>query len=211
MVFQFKARGVSKEECKGLYKKFSRAFRKKSSNHVQIACELFLEIIFLYFDNDKEKLYKLFFPVIMANLIEKGSIHSVIEEFRKSKGLYSWSYTYRILNLLDEDDSLEISRLYRKVMFKILKKLGFKNKGFCVAIDITVRPFYGDKNLLMVKGCKRKAGTNYGIHYLTASIIEEGVRFNLLCFPISSLSSVSVEFNNLVREVRKLIPVRLWF
>ena len=211
VVFQFRTRGVSKEEVKSLYKKFSRAFRKKSSNHVQVACELFLEIIFSYFDNDREKLYKLFFPLVMANLIEKGSIHSVIEEFRKPKGLYSWSYTYRILNMLSEDDSLELSRMYRKVMFKILKKLGFKSKGFCVAVDITAKPFYGDKNLLMVKGCKRKAGTNYAIHYLTASIIEEGVRFNLLCFPISSLSSVSVDFSNLVKEVRKMIPVKLWF
>ena len=211
MVFQFKVRGVSKEEVKGLYKRFSRAFRKKSANPVELACDLFLEIIFAYFDNDREKLYKLFFPVVMANLIEKGSIHSVIEEFREVKGLYSWSYTYRILKLLDESDSLEISRAYRKVMFKILKKLGFKSEGFCVAIDITSKPFYGDKNLLMVKGCKRKAGTNYGIHYLTASIIEEGVRFNLLCFPISSVSSVSVDFSNLVREVRRMVPVKLLF
>ncbi len=211
MVFQFKIKGVSKEEVKGLCKKFSRAFRKKQADHVGIACELFLGIVFLYFDNDREKLYKLFFPLVMANLVEKGSIHSVIEEFRESKRLYSWSYTYRILNMLGEDDSLEISRVYRKVMFKILKKLGFKSKGFCVAVDITTKPFYGDKNLLMVKGCKRKAGTNYGIHYLTASIIEEGVRFNLLCFPISSVSSVNVEFDNLVKEVRKMVPVKLLF
>lgn len=210
-MFQFQARCVSNEEVKRLYKKFSRAFRKKSSNPVELACGLFLEIIFSYFDNDKEKLYKLFFPLVMANLIEKGSIHSVIEEFRESKGLFSWSYTYRILKLLSEDDSLEISRAYRRVMFKILKKLGFKNKGFCVAVDITAKPFYGDKNLLMVKGCKRKAGTNYGIHYLTASIIEEGARFNLLCFPISSVSNVSAEFNNLIKKVRKMIPVKLWF
>jgi len=211
MVFQFLVRGVSKDEVKGLYKRFSKAFRKRSNNPVEVACELFLEIVFLYFDNDKEKLYKLFFPLVMANLIEKGSIHSVIEEFRGPKGLYSWSYTYRVLNMLSEDDSLELSRLYRKVVFKILKKLGFKNKGFCVAVDITARPFYGNRNLLMVKGCKRKAGTNYAIHYLTASIIEEGVRFNLLCFPISSVSSVSAEFDNLVREVRKMIPVKIWF
>lgn len=211
VVFQFRVRGVSKDEVNSLYRRFSRAFRKSSADPVEVACDLFLEIVFSYFDNDRDKLYKLFFPVVMANFIEKGSIHSVIEEFRKSRRLYSWSYTYRILNLLDEVDGLEISRVYRKVMFKILKKLGFKSKGFCVAVDITAKPFYGDKNLLMVKGCKRKASTNYGIHYLTASIIEEGVRFNLLCFPISSISSISVEFNNLVREVRKMIPVKLWF
>ena len=210
MSFEFRIRGISKLETLKLYKKYCKLF-KKSDNPVEIVCELFLELIYLYFDNNKEKLYKLFFPVIMANFTEKGSIHSVIEEYRESKNLYSWSYTYRILGQLDEDTGLEIGRIYRKIMFKILKKVGFKNKGYCVAIDITAKPFYGDKNLFMVKGCKRKAGTNYAIQYLTASIIEEGVRFNLLCLPIPSLASVTRKFENLVREIKRTIPIKLLF
>jgi len=55
MVFQFRARGVSKDEVKDLYERFSRAFRKRSNNPVEVACELFLEIVFLYFDNDERE------------------------------------------------------------------------------------------------------------------------------------------------------------
>lgn len=211
MVFEFRVRGISKPEIQKICKKYGRLLKRKPDKTTEIVCDLLIELIYLYFDNDKEKLYKLFYPVIMANLIEKGSIHSVTEEFRETKKLYSWSYTYRTLNQLDEDVGLEISRIFRKIMFKILKKTGFKGKGFCVAIDITAKPFYGNKNLLMVKGSKRKAGTNYAIQYLTASIIEEGVRFNLLCFPISSLSSVTRKFDELVSEIKTIIPIKLLF
>ena len=210
MVFEFQSRGISKKDIKKLYKKYWKLF-KKTNEPVSVVCDLLLELIYLYFDNDKLKLFKLFFPIIMANFIEKGSIHSIIEEYRESKGLYSWSYTYRMLRKLDWDTGLEISRIFRKVMFHILRKAGFKNKGYCVAIDITAKPFYGDKNLLMAKGTKKKVGTNYAIQYLTASIIEEGVRFNLLCFPIHSLSSVSRKFEELVKEIQKMIPIKLLF
>jgi len=211
MAFKFQVRGISKQEAQKLYKKYCKLLKRKSDKPIEIVCGLFLELIYLHFDNNKEKLYRLFFPVIMANFIEKGSIHSVTEEFREEKNLYSWSYTYRILNKLDEDTGLEISRIYRKIMFKILKKIGFKDKGYCVAVDITARPFYGNKNLFMVKGGKKKAGTNYHVHYLTASIIEEGVRFNLLCLPISSLCSLTRKFNSLVSEIRKMISIKLLF
>ena len=126
----------------------------------------------------------------MANFMELGSINSVIKEYKIKKRLYSESYTCRILTQLDEKDSLEISRIFRKILYRILRKNGFKNKGCCIAIDITVKPFYGNKRFLMVKGAKNKAGTNFGIHYLTASIVEEGVRFNLLCIPINALTSM---------------------
>lgn len=95
MVFEFKIKGVSKRDVLKICKKYRKLFKRKSSSSdiIEAVCELFLEIVFVYFDNDQEKLYKLFFPLVMANLIEKGSIHSVIEEFRKSKGLFSWSYS----------------------------------------------------------------------------------------------------------------------
>lgn len=211
MAFEFQVRCISNLEIQKIYKKYYKLLKRKSDKSIEIISDMLLELIYLYFNNDKEKLYKLFYPVIMANLIEKGSIHSVIQEFRESKDIYSWSYTYRILNQLDEDTGLEISRIYRKILFKILKKIGFKNKGCCVAIDITTKPFYGNKNLIMVKGSKRKASTNYSIQYLTASIVEEGVRFNLLCLPISSLCSLTRKFNQLVNEISKTIKIRLLF
>ena len=165
MVFQFKIRSVSKEDEKHFYRKYKKAFRKnlKQEELTEKICLLFLDLVYLYFNNKKRKLYKLFFPVIMANFMELGSINSVIEEYKTKKKLYSESYTCRILRQIAEDDSLEISRIFRRILFKILKKNKFKNKGFNVAIDITAKPFYGNKKLHMVKGTKRKAGTNFAM------------------------------------------------
>ena len=211
MVFQLKVRGITiKEEEKRLCRKYAKLL-KNNKGTMKIACNLFLEVIYLYFNNPKRKLYKLFFPVIIANFIEMGSINSVIREYRLKKKLFSESYTCRILKQLDEDTGLEISRIFRKILFKILKRNGFKNKGFCVAIDITAKPFYGNKKLLMIKGTKRTASTNYAIQYLTASIVEEGVRFNLLCFSINGLTLVDRKVQELISEIKSLVSVKLLF
>ena len=211
MVFQLKRRSVTKEEKRLIYIKYSRLLRKKNIEINKVICELFVSLIYLYFNNPKRKLYKLFFPVIMANFMELGSINSVIKEYKTKKNLYSESYTCRILKQIDENDSLEISRIFRKIILKILKKNGFKNKGFCVAIDITVKPFYGNKRYLMVKGTKNKAGTNFAIHYLTASIVEEGVRFNLLCIPINALTSVPRKVNELISEIENSVKIKILY
>ena len=143
--------------------------------------------------------------------MEQGSINSAIKEYKTKKKLYSESYTCRILKTLDENDSFEISKIFRKILFKILERNRLKNKGFCVAIDITSRPFYGNKKLHMVKGTKRKAGTNFAMQYLTASIVEEGVRFNLLCFPISSTTLVDRKIKQMISEIEKTIRVKLFY
>ncbi len=211
MAFKLKSRIILKEDEKKLCIKYARLLRKNNKDTIEIISNLFLELIYLYFDNKKRKLYKLFFPVIMANLIEQGSINSVIEEYRDKKKLYSESYTCRILKQLDDETGLEISRIFRKILFKILKKIGLKNKGYCIAIDITVKPFYGNKNLCMVKGTKKKAGTNFAMQYLTASIVEEGVRFNLLCFPISSLTLIDRKLHEMLSEIEKTISIKLLY
>src|SRR3989344_7795080 len=211
MAFKLRARNFTKEEERRICRKYARLLKKKNKDSMEIICDLFLETIYLYFDNPKRKLHKLFFPVIMANFMEIGSINSVIREYRIKKKLYSESYTCRILKQLNEDDSLEISRIFRKILFKILKKNGFKNKGCCIAIDITAKPFYGDKRFLMVKGAKKNAGTNFAIHYLTASIVEEGVRFNLLCLPINALTSVSRKVNELISEIEKTVRIKILY
>jgi putative transposase len=210
MTFKFKVRQVSKEDEKKLYKKYSKLLKKHEKDKIEVVCKLFLELICLYFDNPKRKLYKLFFPVIMANFMELGSINSVIKEYRNKKKLFSESYTTRILRTLDRDDSLEISRIFRKVLFRILKNNRFKNRGFIIAIDITAKPFYGDKRLHMVKGTKRKAGTNFAMQYLTASIVEEGVRFNLLCFPISSTTLIDRKVTEMISEIKKMVLIKLF-
>lgn len=211
MAFQLKRRNITKEEEKLIYRKYSKLLKKKDIDINKVICELFISLIYLYFDNPKRKLYKLFFPVIMANFMELGSINSVINEYRGKKNLYSESYTCRILRQLDENDSLEISRIFRKILFKILKKNGFKNKGFCIAIDITAKPFYGNKKFLMVKGTKKKVGTNFAIHYLTASIVEEGVRFNLLCIPINALTSVQRKVREMISEIEKVVKIKVLY
>lgn len=211
MAFKLKVRAVTKEDEKKLYRKYKKVFKKnlKQEELTEKICLLFLDLIYLYFDNKKRKLYRLFFPVIMANFMEFGSINSVIKEYKIKKKLYSESYTCRILKQLDEDDGLEISRIFRKILFKLLKQNGFKDKGYCIAIDITTKPFYGNKNLLMVKGTKRKAGTNQAIQYLTASIVEEGVRFNLLCFPINALTSIPRKVQALISEIENTIRIKI--
>ena len=209
MAFKLKRRSTTKEEERLIYIKYSRLLRKKNVDINKIVCELFVSLIYLYFDNQKRKLYKLFFPVIMANFMELGSINSVINEYKKKKNLYSESYTCRILKQLNENDSLEISKIFRKTLLKILKKNVFKNKGCCIAIDITAKPFYGNKKFLMIKGTKNKAGTNFAIHYLTASIVEEGVRFNLLCFPINALTSVPKKVNEMISEIEKIVKIKI--
>jgi len=213
MAFKLKVRNVTKEDEKKLYKKYKKIFKKdlKQEGVTKKICLLFLDLIYLYFNNKKRKLYRIFFPVIMANFMELGSINSVINEYKIKKKLYSESYTCRILKQLENDDSLEISRIFRRIMFKILKQNRFKNKGFCVAIDITTKPFYGNKKLHMVKGAKRKAGTNFAIHYLTASIVEEGVRFNLLCFPISSTTLVDRKVKQMISEIEKGVSIKLFY
>ena len=211
MAFQLKRRSVTKEEEKLIYRKYSKLLKKRDIDINKVICELFISLIYLYFDNPKRKLYKLFFPVIMANFMELGSINSVIDEYREKKNLYSESYTCRILRQLDENDSLVISKIFRRILFKILKKNGFKNRGCCIAIDVTVKPFYGNKKFLMVKGTKKKAGTNFAIHYLTASIVEEGARFNLLCFPINALTSVPRKVNEMISEIENIVKIKILY
>ncbi len=211
--FAFKIRKLTKEDERRLYNKYKKTFKKNLEQEElkKAICLLFLDLIYIYFNNKKKKLYKLFFPVIMANFMELGSINSAIKEYKSNEKLYSESYTCRVLKQLGNEDSLEISRIFRKILFKILKQNKFKNKGFCVAIDITTKPFYGNKKLHMVKGAKRKSGTNFAIHYLTASIVEEGVRFNLLCFPISSTTLVDRKVKQMIAEIEKTIQIKLFY
>jgi len=211
MAFKLKSRGVSKKQMNALAVKYGRKSNKQNADLVKIMINLYIEFIYLYFDNPRRKLKKIFFPVIMANLIEKGSINSVIDEFRDERKLFSHSYTMRILNQLDENEALEMNQLFRKIILKILKRKNFSNKGFIVAVDVTIKPFYGNHKLSMAKGCKNKDGTNQGLHYLSASIVEEGVRFNLMCVPISSLCNINRRVEYLINEIKKDINISLIF
>jgi len=209
MAFKLKIRGVTKEQMNNLAVKYGRKMRKNNTDLMKVMTDLYLEYICLYFDNPRKKLKRLFLPVILANLIENGSINSAIKEYKEKKKLYSHSYTMRILNQLDKDQGLIMNQLFRKIIWKIMKRKKFPNKGYIIAIDITVKPFYGNKNLAMARGCKNKAGTNQGLQYLTASIVEEGVRFNLLCIPIPGLCNINRRVEEMINEIKKDISISL--
>src|SRR3989344_9316809 len=98
MTFKLERKNITKEDEKLICRKYARLFKKKDIEINKVICELFVSLIYLYFENPKRKLYRLFFPVIMANFMEFGSINSVIKEYKEKKKLYSESYTCRILH-----------------------------------------------------------------------------------------------------------------
>ncbi|MEA3378154.1 MAG: transposase, partial [Nanoarchaeota archaeon] len=76
-----------------------------------------------------------------------------------------------------------------------------------IAIDYHEKPFYGDKKIREVVGCKRKAGTNYAYKYITASIVEEGVRFNLGCLPVTQFDLEEDLLRTLISKCRKYVEI----
>jgi len=61
MAFQLKVRGISKEDETKLCRKYSKLLKKGKADRMEVVCKLFLELIYIYFNNPKRKLYKLFF------------------------------------------------------------------------------------------------------------------------------------------------------
>ena len=57
MVFKLKVRSISKEDEKNLYKKYKKIFKKnlKQKDLTDAICLLFLDLIYIYFDNKKRK------------------------------------------------------------------------------------------------------------------------------------------------------------
>lgn len=209
MAFELIIRGITKGEMNSLALKYGRKIAKKNSNIEKVMIEFYLEFIYIYFNNSRRKLKKLFLPVILSNLLENGSINSAIQEYRVKKNLFSHSYTMRILNQLSKKDGLSLNQLFRRVLWKIMKRRRLCNKGYIIGIDITVKPFYGNKSLGMARGCKNKAGTNQGLHYLTASIVEEGVRFNLICIPIPGMCNINRRVEDLINEIKGYVNIAL--
>jgi hypothetical protein len=76
-----------------------------------------------------------------------------------------------------------------------------------IAIDYHEKPFYGDKMTRGVVGCKRKASTNYAYKYITASIVEEGIRFNLGCLPVTQFDIEEDLLRELILECRKYVKI----
>jgi len=92
----------------------------------------------------------------------------------------------RILERLSERKALALGEKINQMLKKRLKQVNFYRKGrITVACDITVKPFYGDREEAHAMGGKTKSGTNYFIKYLTFSLVVEGHRFPTGFYPLT--------------------------
>lgn len=82
----------------------------------------------------------------------------------------------------------------KEIAFR-LKKL--RRFSFNVAIDFTYVPYYGDPNNPYVVGIKHTKGTNYAFVYCVVSIVVDGLRKILYCFPVTK------ETDNVMFHVEK--------
>ena len=77
-----------------------------------------------------------------------------------------------------------------------LIKRRFGNRRFAIAMDYTDEMYYGDKKNCFVVGTKPKDGAYYAYKYFTVSIVTEGARFFLFCYPVFDRSTPHVFFIN---------------
>jgi len=131
---------------------------------------------------------KLLLPVFYASLRQGFSISQAVEYLRlKGYETYSAKYILDKLRQLSAEKLIVIFDYCREVIFTALNECGYKKRQCLIAIDYHDKPFYGDRELGHIVGCKRKASTNFAHRYVTACIVEEGIRFNLSCLPVTQL------------------------
>jgi hypothetical protein len=151
---------------------------------------------------------KMLLPVLYASFRPGFSVHMAVE-YLKERGHETHSSKYIIdrIKQIDIDVLQNICDKCRGFIFKILNGIGFKKRKCLIAIDYHEKPFYGDKKTREVVGCKRKAGTNYAYKYITASIVEEGIRFNLGCLPVTQFDLEEDLLRKLIGECRKHVVI----
>lgn len=151
---------------------------------------------------------KMLLPVLYASFRPGFSVHMAVE-YLKERGHETHSSKYIIDRMKQIDSSIlqEIFDKCRGFLFATLYSLGFKKRKCLIAIDYHEKPFYGDKKTREVVGCKRKAGTNYAYKYITASIVEEGIRFNLGCLPVTQFDLEEDLLRKLIGECRKHVVI----
>lgn len=151
---------------------------------------------------------KLLLPLLYAAFRPGFSVHMAIE-YLKEKGRETYCSKY-IIDRIKQINIDVVQKIYdgcRGFIFKILNGLGFKKRKCLIAIDYHEKPFYGDKKTREVVGCKRKAGTTYAYKYITASIVEEGIRFNLGCLPVTQFDLEEDLLRVLIAECRKHVVI----
>ena len=92
----------------------------------------------------------------------------------------------RIMDYLKEELRLEnIENLMRKVAEEIVSRLRKTRRlSFNIAIDFTPILYYGDPTNQYVTAIKHTNGTSYAFAYCVASIVSDGVRYILYCYPV---------------------------
>ena len=127
-------------------------------------------------------------PIFYASFRTGFSVSQTIE-YLHEKGYETHSAKYILdkIRQLNAESLTEIFDCCREIIFTSLDKCSHKKRKCLIAIDYHDKPFYGDRELGHIVGCKRKASTNFAHRYVTACIVEEGIRFNLSCLPVTQL------------------------
>lgn len=88
----------------------------------------------------------------------------------------------------------------------LAKRQGLLRKPVYVAVDFTQDPFYG-KPTSFSRGGKEKAGTHWGVHYLTASVVENGQRFVIAALPFGPLDAPGDVVERLLFTCKTLVRI----
>lgn len=151
---------------------------------------------------------KTLLPVFYASFRKGFSVSQAVKYLRE-KGYETHSAKY----ILDKIRQLKAEQLKvifdccRELIFTALSKCGYKKRRCLIAIDYHDKPFYGNKELGHIVGCKRKASTNFAHRYITACIVEEGIRFNLACLPITQLDIEQDSLKKVIQLCRKYAEI----
>ena len=104
-----------------------------------------------------------------------------------------------VLYHLNQKLSLEKVELFMKGAVRrtaTLIKRRFGNRKFAIAMDYTDEMYYGELEHSMAVGTKPKDGTSWAYKYFTVSIVTEGARFFLFCYPVFDRSTPHIFFIN---------------
>jgi hypothetical protein len=151
---------------------------------------------------------KVLLPIIYAALRPGFTVHMAVE-YLKERGHETYSSKYIIdrIKQIDIDVLQKICDKCREFILRILNGVGFKKRKCLIAIDYHDKPFYGDKKTRGIVGCKNKAGTNFAYRYITVSIVEEGIRFNLGCLPVTQLDLEEDLLKKLIAQCKIYVDI----
>lgn len=155
-------------------------------------------------------------PIIQASM-DNASIESVCNYLRgKDIEVPTGNDVFYHLT----DDKLKVTQVYSSMHSMLEKNFTQAKKHINfrapvnIAIDYHIIPYYGEgdgKLARWVKGCKNKQGTNKGLHYITAHIVDKGRRFTIAVLPVSVFDDTPDLVERLIEEVRRYIKVKYVF